>query len=79
MKAIQTTVQVDAEHKATVQLPDDVAPGTYTASLILVESPPKPQRPTIMEDFPRYDVQVNLPEGYTFRREQMYDDSGRGA
>ncbi len=32
-----------------------------------------------MADFPRHDVQIQLPESYTFRREDMYDDSGRGA
>jgi hypothetical protein len=82
MKMIQTTIEVDDQRRATIQLPADVNPGAYQA-VVVIEVPepavPRPRLHPTMADFPRHDVQVNLPEDFTFRREQIYDDSGRGA
>jgi hypothetical protein len=80
MKMIQTTIEVDDERRATIQLPADVTPGSHQAVVVIEDRDPAAPRPQpTMVDFPRHDVQVNLPEDFTFRREQIYDDSGRGA
>jgi hypothetical protein len=80
MKTIQTTIEVDHQGKATIQLPADVMPGSYQAVVVIENRQPVAPRPhPTMADFPRHEVQVNLPEDFTFRREQIYDDSGRGA
>ena len=73
MKTIEANIVVDAEHRATLQLPEDVAPGSYRVVVWIEESTPAPLT------FPAHDVQVNLPEDFRFRREQIHDDSGRGA
>ena len=77
MITIQTRVTVDEKGLATVRLPPDVTPGPHEAVLVIEEALAQNKRP-IMEGFPRHDVKVDLPEGFTFRREELYDDSGRG-
>jgi hypothetical protein len=78
MITIQTRVTVDEKGLATVRLPPDVTPGPHEAVLVIEEALAQNKTP-IMEGFPRHDVKVDLPEGFTFRREELYDDSGRGA
>jgi len=82
MRTIETTIEVDEHGKATVPMPADLAPGAYRA-VVVIEAPSPatataPARAT-MADFPRHDIPWPFPEGYTCRREEMYDDSGRGA
>jgi hypothetical protein len=60
------------------RLPAGIVPGEHEIVLVIGETPTARQTP-IMAGFPRHDVEVDLPEGFTFRREDMYDDSGRGA
>jgi hypothetical protein len=79
MKTIDTTIEVDEQRRATIQLPADVKPGPYRALVVVFDGPEVTTTHPTMVDFPRHDVQVNLPEDFTFRREQIYDDSGRGA
>ena len=82
MKTIETTIEVDDQRRATIQFPTDVTPGPYRAVVVIEVPEPAVLRPgphPTMADFPQHDVQVNLPEDFTFRREQIYDDSGRGA
>lgn len=76
MITIQIRVTVDEQGVTTVRLPSGIAPGEH--EIVLGEAPASRQTP-IMAGFPRHDVKVDLPEGFTFRREDMYDDSGRGA
>jgi hypothetical protein len=78
MITIQTRVTVDEQGVTTVRLPPGIAPGEHEIVLVIGEAPAARQTP-IMAGFPRHDVKVDLPEGFTFRREDMYDDSGRGA
>jgi hypothetical protein len=77
MITIQTRVTVDEQGMATLRLPPSVTPGEHELVVVIDESP-SPLKTSIMEAFPRHDVKVNLPEGFTFRREELYDDSGRG-
>jgi hypothetical protein len=74
MKTIQTTAVVDAEHRVTIQLPDDVEPGEHTVTLIL--TPASQAAPPPWPGFPTHDVGP-WPEGLSLRREDMYGDDGR--
>ena len=77
MKTIETVISVDEHGMATLRMPPDVTPGEHKVVMVIEESPFT--RPKFdMSTFPRHDVEVDLPEGFTFRREELYDDSGRG-
>ena len=78
MVAIQTRVTVDEYGVATLRVPSDVVPGEHEVAVVIGEAPPSRKAP-IMAGFPRHDVRIELPERSTFRREELYDDSGRGS
>jgi hypothetical protein len=76
MKAIETTALVGDDHKVTVQLPPDIAPGPHHI-VILVDGPrsDRPQAWT-MDDWPVHDGGLVDPN-FTMRREELYGDDGR--
>ena len=74
MRTIQTTVDVDEEHRASIQFPADIPPGPHRVVLTIEEE--VPVRPPLT--FSAHDVGA-WPEGFTASREQIYDDSGRGS
>jgi hypothetical protein len=78
MISIQTRVTVDEQGMAMLRLPSEITPGEHDVVVVIGENPAAPKVP-IMAGFPRHDVKVDLPEGFSFRREEMYDDSGRGS
>jgi hypothetical protein len=78
MITIQTRVTVDERGEALMKFPSGVAPGDHDVVVVIDAIQSAPKIP-IMPGFPRHDVQVDLPPGHTFRREVLYDDSGRGA
>jgi len=78
MITIQTRVSVNEHGVTTLRLPPGIAPGEHEVVLVIGEAPAARQTP-IMAGFPSHDVKVDLPEGFSFRREDLYDDSGRGA
>ncbi len=78
MITIQTRVTVDENGVTTLTLPPGIAPGEHEVVLVIGEAPAARRTP-IMAGFPSHDVKVDLPEGFSFRREDLYDDSGRGA
>jgi len=41
------------------------------------QEPAAPRRQPTMADFPRHEIPWPFPEGFTFRREEMYGDDGR--
>ena len=78
MKMIQTRIEVDDQRKATIQLPADVPPGSYQAVVVIEnQEPAAPRRQPTMADFSRHEIPWPFPEGFTFRREEMYGDDGR--
>jgi hypothetical protein len=79
MRTIETTIEVDEQGKATIQMPADVRPGPHRAVVVVFDEPEVATTPPTMADFPQHDIPWPFPEGCTFRREDMYDDSGRGA
>lgn len=78
MITIQTRVTVDEQGVATLRLPAEIAPGQHDVVLVMGEAAARPKAP-LMTGFPRHDIRVDLPEGFSFRREELYDDSGRGS
>jgi hypothetical protein len=76
MKTIRTTAVVDADHRATIQMPEDVAPGEHRVLVVIEgEASEGPASKTLV-DFPVIDV-GRWPEGLSLRREEMYGDDGR--
>jgi hypothetical protein len=74
MKMIQTTIEVDEQRKATIQLPADVSPGPYQAVVVIEHREPAVARAPLT--FSAHDVGP-WPEGFTVRREEIYGDDGR--
>lgn len=71
MKTNETKVVVDDLHRSCSRPQEDVAHGANRAVMV-IECARAPLR------FPALDVRVNLPEDFTFQREQVDDDGGRG-
>jgi len=78
MITTQTRVTVDEQRVAMLRLPLEITPGEHDVVVVIAENPATRKMP-IMVGFPRHDVQVDLPAGFTFRREELYDDSGSGS
>ncbi len=74
MVTTETTIEVDEQGKATVQLPAGSKPGRHRAVIIVFDGP---ESAMVHPDFPRHDIPWPFPEGSTFRREDMYGDDGR--
>jgi hypothetical protein len=74
MKTIETTIEVDDQRKATIQLPTDVKPGPYQAVVVLADPLPGATRAPLT--FSAHDVGP-WPEGFTVGREEIYGDDGR--
>jgi hypothetical protein len=72
MKTMETTIEVDAEGRAMLQLPADVPPGAHRVVVIIDE----PARKLAPLTFSAHDVGP-WPEGFTIRREEVYGDDGR--
>ncbi len=79
MKAIETTVLVTADGKATLQLPPDVLPGEHRIVLVIDEQQvlhePSTQEPT-KPGFPVIHV-GSWTSDLPLRREEIYGDNGR--
>jgi len=78
MITVQTRVTVDEQGVGTLRLQLEIPPGDH-AAVVVIDQNPVARKTPIMAGFPRHDVQVDLPAGFTFRREDLYDDSGRGS
>jgi hypothetical protein len=72
MTTIQTTIVVDEQRRATIQLPPQVTPGTHQAVVVIDE--PAAARASLT--FSAHDVGP-WPEGFNVRREEIYGDDGR--
>jgi hypothetical protein len=78
MIAIQTRVTVDEQGLAMLRLPSAITPGEHDVVVVIEENPATRKVP-VMVGFPRHEVQIDLPAGFTFSREELYDDSGLGS
>jgi hypothetical protein len=77
MVTIETTIEVDERGRAFVRMPPEMKPGTHRAVVIVFDRPEASTVNSDFSDFPRHDIPWPFPEGYTFRREEMYGDDGR--
>lgn len=77
MKNLTIDIDVPADRRIVLQLPEDIAPGK--ARLVLIPTK-RPTRSSLdadpLADFPTLHVE-NWPAGFSFRREEIYDDDGR--
>jgi hypothetical protein len=72
MRAIETTVRVEADGTASLRLPAGVPPGEHRAVLVLDDEPETPQQsPPPLSTYP-----VGLAVPTTFRREELYGGDG---
>jgi len=74
MVTVETTIEVNEQGKATVQLPAGLAPGPYRA-VVVIESPGLAEARDPLT-FSAHDV-APWPEGFTVRRGEIYGDDGR--
>ena len=72
MKSIQTTIQVDDQRRATIQLPADVTPEPHQA-VVVINEPAAVRGPLT---FSAHDAGP-WPAGFTVRREEIYGDDSR--
>jgi hypothetical protein len=76
MRALTLTAVVRADHTLTVQVPEDIPPGTHEIVVVFSGGPTAGQVVPFTVNWPVHDVGP-WPEGLTFRREDIYGDDGR--
>jgi hypothetical protein len=74
MTTIETTIVVDDQRKAIIQLSAGMVPGAYRAVVVIADH--EPVAPLTPLTFSAHDVGP-WPEGFTVRREEISDDDGR--
>lgn len=77
MKNLTIDIDVPADRRIVVQLPDDIEPGKARLVLIPATRPSRlgPESDPLA-DFPTLHVE-SWPAGFSFRREEIYGDDGR--
>ena len=75
MRTLEITLTVQPDGTATLELPPDVLPGEHRAVLVIEETSPSTTIQTL-DDFPVHDLGP-WPDGFSLRREDLYDDWGR--
>ncbi len=77
MRTIETDIQVDVSHNIFGQVPEDILPGIYHTTFLLDEKKEeKKAKKGRFDNFP-VDSLGGWPEGFSMRREDLYDDNGR--
>jgi hypothetical protein len=74
MPVVHATIRVDADGTISGKAPRGVPPGEYRAPIDVAEQKPRRKRKRL--DLPSHDCGP-WPEGFTVRREEIYDDDGR--
>lgn len=76
MKSITCTARVTSDHKATIDMPDELQPGMYTVR-VFVEELQHPHSPEeTFEGLPTVRAWAQLKD-QSLRREDLYGDEGR--
>lgn len=75
MKTIETIAVVTPDHRLTVQLPEDVAPGEHHV-VVLIDGEQAARKRHEPLRFSTYPVGL-ASDAFTFRREDLYGDDGR--
>jgi hypothetical protein len=79
MRTIQTQAIVADDRTVTLQLPPEVMPGRHHLVVVIDEPGQVTATAGNQVSFPRHDIPWPFPEDFTARREDLDDDSGRGA
>lgn len=75
MPVVHATIRVDADGTISGKAPREVPTGEYQARLEVADQK-KPRSKRRPLDLPLHDSGP-WPEGFTVRREEIYDDDGR--
>jgi hypothetical protein len=75
MRTIETNVMITSEGHLSGEVPTDIPPGEHRAVLVIDEEPVSSRERTPLE-FNPYQLGL-VSDSMTFRREDIYDDSGR--
>lgn len=75
MKTLEFIIHVTPDRQAVVRLPGDVTPGEHRAVLV-IEGPSSSAARRAPLKLRTHDIELLNPKE-TFRREDMYGDSGR--
>ena len=73
MQTIQAIATVNDDGELTLRIPQGIAPGRYRVVLVINEEVVEQHA---LGEFPVISVGAG-PEGFSLRREDMYDDDGR--
>jgi hypothetical protein len=76
MRTIETSLAVNSNHQAVIQLPEDILPGKHHA-VITIDSESRQKKP---EDWLKNFPVISLggwPNDFIMSRDQLYDDDGR--
>lgn len=77
MKNLTLDIDVPADRRIVVQLPEDIEPGRARLVLISAKRPMRASPDSDpLADFPSLHVE-SWPSGFSFRREEIYGDDGR--
>jgi hypothetical protein len=76
MRAVTATAVVHPDHTLTVQIPEDIPPGTHQVVIVLQDSLSPRQQKIFLASWEPHDVGIVDPT-MTFRREDIYGDDGR--
>jgi hypothetical protein len=76
MKTIEATVEVGPDRCLSLQLPDDVPPGTHRVVVQIIDVPFQGNPVDIAANMPKWDPGP-WPENLSLRREDLYGDDGR--
>lgn len=75
MRTIEATVVVGPDRCVSIRLPADIAEGPRRVVVVIDDAPAAPAA-DLVSQLPQWDFGA-WPEGWTARREEIYDDDGR--
>ena len=75
MTTIECTATIDETHRAVLQFPDDVLPGTHRLMVVIQDAGGR-ERNAPLEPLPSFNPGP-WPAGLSFRREDIYGHDGR--
>jgi hypothetical protein len=76
MRALTATATVRPDHTLTLQVPDDVAPGTHDVVVVFQDEASSSSAP-VSSAWPAPYNTGPIDPNMTFRREDIYGDDGR--
>jgi hypothetical protein len=72
----ETSLAVNGNHRAVIELPEDILPGKHHAIITIDSEQVQKKSEDWVKNFP-VDSLGGWPEGFTMSRDQLYGDDGR--